>query len=128
MRGLVLTLLACLGLGLYGNEVRPSTFPLPTLGLKLLRLAYDIHNGKGFAAVRGLRPEEFSPEDNIIVFLGISSYIGAKRGRQDEEGNMLSELLRCKLNTTMLRPYTSARPRCKTIESAATRQANEILI
>ena len=79
-------------MGLYGSEVAPSTFPLPTLGLKLLRLASDIHSGRGFAAVRGLRPDEFSPEDNVILFLGISSYIGAKRGRQDEEGNMLSKL------------------------------------
>jgi hypothetical protein len=79
-------------LGLYGSEVDQSTFPLPNLGPRLLQLALDIHNGKGFGAVRGLRPEDFSPEDNVIVFLGISSYIGAKRGRQDEEGNMLSEL------------------------------------
>ncbi len=41
--------------------------------------------------VRGLNPEEFSPEDNVLVFLGISCYIGVQRGRQDEEGNMLSE-------------------------------------
>jgi hypothetical protein len=82
------------GLGLYGSEVGPTTFPLPVLGPRLLQLALDIHSGKGFAAIRGLRPEDFSPEDNVIVFLGISSYIGAQRGRQDEEGNMLSEL-RC---------------------------------
>lgn len=78
-------------LGLYGNEVSPSSFPLPTLGPKLLRVAEDIHSGKGFAVVRGLNPNEFSPEDNVLVFLGISSYIGAQRGRQDEDGNMLSK-------------------------------------
>jgi len=41
--------------------------------------------------VRGLNPDHFSQEDNVVIFLGISSYIGPKRGRQDEEGNMLSE-------------------------------------
>jgi hypothetical protein len=41
--------------------------------------------------VRGLDPDDFSQEDNVVIFLGISSYIGPKRGRQDEEGNMLSE-------------------------------------
>jgi hypothetical protein len=79
-------------LGLYGSEVDPTTFPLPVLGPKLLQLALDVHSGKGFAAIRGLRPEDFSPEDNVIVFLGISSYIGAQRGRQDEEGNMLMHI------------------------------------
>lgn len=67
-----------------------DTFPLPTLGPKLRRLAADIHRGKGFAVIRGLNPVDFSDEDNVVVFLGISSYIGAKRGRQDENGNMLS--------------------------------------
>ncbi|KAK4455198.1 hypothetical protein QBC34DRAFT_445463 [Podospora aff. communis PSN243] len=79
-------------LGLYGSEVDPTTFPLPVLGPRLLQLALDVHSGKGFAAIRGLRPEHFSPEDNVIVFLGISSYIGAQRGRQDEEGNMLMHI------------------------------------
>jgi hypothetical protein len=61
------------------------------LGPKLERVAQDIHRGTGFAVIRGLKPDEFSPEDNVLVFLGISCYIGVKRGRQDEEGNMLSK-------------------------------------
>ncbi|KAK4238377.1 hypothetical protein C8A03DRAFT_43887 [Achaetomium macrosporum] len=87
-------------LGLYGSEVTPSTFPLPTLGPKLQRLAAVIHYGKGFAVVRGLEPDEFSPEDNVLVFLGISSYIGVQRGRQDEEGNMLMHIRDAKLSNT----------------------------
>ncbi|KAK3343499.1 hypothetical protein B0T25DRAFT_593168 [Lasiosphaeria hispida] len=87
-------------LELYGSEVSPNTFPLPTLGQKLLRLAADIHSGKGFAAIRGLQPDEFSPEDNVLIFLGISSYIGAKRGRQDEDGNMLMHIRDAKLSKT----------------------------
>ena len=82
------------GLGLYGSEVSSANFPLPTLAEKLLRTTFDIHRGKGFAVIRGLNPAEFSPEDNAIVFLGISSYIGSKRGRQDEDGNMLGTYLR----------------------------------
>jgi len=84
--------LTSLGLGLYGSDVSPSTFPLPTLGTRLLDLALAVHIGSGFAVVRGLNPDDFSQEDNVVIFLGISSYIGSKRGRQDEEGNMLSEL------------------------------------
>lgn len=79
------------GLGLYGSDVSSATFPLPTLGTKLLQLAEDVHRGKGFAMIRGLNPGDFSPEDNVLVFLGLSSYIGAQRGRQDEDGNMLSK-------------------------------------
>lgn len=84
-------MLTAADLGLYGDEVTPETFPLPILGPKLRKIAVEIHQGKGFAVVRGLNPDDFSPEDNVLVFLGISSYIGAKRGRQDEDGNMLSE-------------------------------------
>lgn len=87
----VLSPLTWLGRGLYGSDVSPSTFPLPTLGPRLLKLALAVHSGRGFALVRGLNPDDFSQEDNVVVFLGISSYIGPKRGRQDEEGNMLSE-------------------------------------
>ncbi|KAK0739985.1 hypothetical protein B0T18DRAFT_331684 [Schizothecium vesticola] len=80
------------GLGLYGSDVSPSTFPLPTLGPRLLGLALAVHSGRGFALVRGLDPDDFSQEDNVVIFLGISSYIGPKRGRQDEEGNMLMHI------------------------------------
>lgn len=87
-------------LELYGSEVSPYTFPLPTLGPKLLKLAVEVHRGKGFVAIRGLRPDEFSPEDNVVLFLGLSSYIGPKRGRQDEDGNMLMHIRDAKLSTT----------------------------
>lgn len=45
-----------------------------------------------------MQPGEFSPEDNIIIFLGISSYIAGARGRQDENGNML-----CKFSASEFR-------------------------
>ncbi len=74
------------------SEVSPDTFFLPTLGPKLRRLAEDVHRGKGFAAVRGLHIESDPSklEEPALAFLGISSYIGHKRGRQDAKGNMLS--------------------------------------
>ncbi len=68
----------------------PATFPLPALGPRLTRAALDIHQGRGFAVIRGLDPGHFSQEENVLVFLGLSSYVGALRGRQDEDGNMLS--------------------------------------
>jgi hypothetical protein len=70
--------------------VSTRNFPLPTLGPKLYQLAAEVHRGQGFALIRGLPLKRFSHEDNVVVYLGISSYIGPIRGRQDEDGNMLS--------------------------------------
>lgn len=78
-------------MGLFGSEISQDTFPLPTLGPKLLRAATDVHRGKGFVMIRGLEPDGFTPEENALIFLGMSSYIGEKRGRQDEDGNMLGK-------------------------------------
>ena len=65
---------------------------LPTLGPRLSLASLDIHAGSGFFVIRGLEPSLLSAEDNILIFLGLSSYIGDVRGRQDEKGNMLGEL------------------------------------
>jgi len=76
-------------LSLAGNEVTRDNFPLPTLKAKLDNLTRDLHNGKGFFSIRGLEPDGFTPEDNVLIFLGIASYIGNKRGKQDDDGYML---------------------------------------
>ncbi|CEO58945.1 Putative Taurine catabolism dioxygenase TauD, TfdA family protein [Penicillium brasilianum] len=63
----------------YINE---STFPLPTLRPVLRDLSKDIHHGRGFFVLRGLRIDDYSREDNIIIYTGVSSHIGSIRGRQ----------------------------------------------
>ncbi|KAK4176189.1 hypothetical protein QBC36DRAFT_12514 [Triangularia setosa] len=94
------------GLDLFGSEATPSTFPLSTLGPKLKKAAEDVHSGRGFVVVRGIQPSQFTPEDNVVIFLGISSYIGGTRGRQDENGNMLMHIRNAKQSKTpqSLRP------------------------
>lgn len=77
--------------------------------------------------MRGLKPDEFSPEDNVLVFLGISCYIGVQRGRQDEEGNMLSTFDRFVFIGSRL-TRSSAHPRREAFQDAATRQADKVLI
>lgn len=77
-------------LGLDGSEVNKTNFPLPTLREKLHQLAEELHHSRGFFVLRGLNSNNYSPEDNTIIFLGISSYVGEKRGKQDDAGNMLS--------------------------------------
>ena len=73
-----------------GEEVNRTNFPLRNFGDRLKSLAVDVHLGKGFCVIRGIDPKAHSLEDNTIIFLGISSYIGERRGRQDRLGNMLS--------------------------------------
>jgi len=86
-------------IGLDGSEISVINFPLPNLGAKLLQLTQQLHDTIGFFVLRGLNPEEYSQEDNILIFLGISSYVGEKRGRQDEAGSMLMHIREAKKMT-----------------------------
>lgn len=86
------------GLGLPLDNISQETFPLPTLGGSLKVLAKVLTNGVGFFRIRGLDTSWYSSETNVIIYIGISSYIGAKRGRQDEYGNMLRK---CRLRSVM---------------------------
>ena len=70
-----------------------ESFPLPTIQAQLTSACIDIHQGRGFSIVRGIDPREYTAEDNMIIFLAISSYIGEQRGIQDKKGTMLSRLL-----------------------------------
>jgi len=69
--------------------ISQESFLLPTLGNKLKALAAELTSGVGFFLIRGLDPQRYSNLTNVVLYLGISSYIGGKRGRQDELGNML---------------------------------------
>ena len=62
----------------------PSTFPLPKLGPVLRGLAKELHNGRGFFVLRTIPVDKYSRADNILVYAGISSYIGELRGVQDQ--------------------------------------------
>jgi hypothetical protein len=80
-----------LELGLDGNEINRSNFRLPTLEAKLRDAAAEIQTGKGLLVVSGFETGKYSVEDNTLVFLGISAYIGEQRGKQDDDGNMLGK-------------------------------------
>lgn len=62
-------------------SVSTETFPLPNLGLRLGRLTLNLHDGSGFAVLRGLDTTEFSAEDNMLIYLGICSWVGSQRGK-----------------------------------------------
>lgn len=71
------------------EELSVETFPLPKLGPVLRFLAQELHTGRGFFALSGLKSEKYSSETNVVLYAGLSSYIGGRRGQQDEHGNML---------------------------------------
>lgn len=76
-------------LGLDGHEIRRENFPLPKLCAILKAAQGNIFNGRGVFVLRGLDPKDYSNPDQILIFLGISSYIAEKRGKQDRMGNVL---------------------------------------
>ncbi|GAB1218112.1 hypothetical protein ATERTT37_007363 [Aspergillus terreus] len=51
----------------------------------------EIHDAlqtfKWFSLVRGIPVDQYSREDNVIIYVGLSSHIGCIRGRQDHQNN-----------------------------------------
>jgi Taurine catabolism dioxygenase TauD, TfdA family len=43
----------------------------------------EIHHGRGFFVLRGLVVDKYTTEENVIIYAGLSSHIGAVRGKQD---------------------------------------------
>lgn len=66
-----------------------KTFVLPNLGPRLIALGASLYHGRGFFVLRGFEPHRYSSEDNVLIYVGLSSYVAEKRGRQDEHNNML---------------------------------------
>lgn len=74
------------------HDVTKESFPLDGLGPALESFARALHYGTGFFVLKGLEPSKFSQEDNISIYLGISSYFGERRAQQYPDGRMLSML------------------------------------
>jgi len=69
-----------LPLNLAPNFVTCANFPLSNELHTLLRnVSKELHGGVGFAVLRGLNPNDYGDEDNIIVYAGLLSHIGNKR-------------------------------------------------
>jgi hypothetical protein len=81
-----------LGQGLDGSKITKQNFPLGELALKLKTYSDEVFSGKGFVRISGLDPAKFAKEDNVMIFLGISSHFGDQRGKQDDDGNMIVHL------------------------------------
>ncbi|KAI0879903.1 Clavaminate synthase-like protein [Annulohypoxylon maeteangense] len=83
-------------LELDGDEVTRERFPLPNLKDQLEQCALGVHRGSGLCIIRGLKPEKYTIEDNIVLFLALSSYFGEERGIQNSKGDMLSHVTESK--------------------------------
>ncbi|KAL2195124.1 hypothetical protein P885DRAFT_41188 [Corynascus similis CBS 632.67] len=82
------------------DSLTRESFPLPRLQSQLACASLDVHQGRGFAIVRGLDPRKYTAEENLAIFLGISNYIGEQRGVQDKKGSMLTHVTDSKIWTT----------------------------
>jgi hypothetical protein len=67
------------------GHVSQETFPLPSIAPILRKKAEALQSGRGFFVLRGLQVDKYSTEENIIIYTGVSSYIGSIRGRQDSK-------------------------------------------
>ncbi len=80
-----------IALGLHGDMVDKTKFPLPHLSEKLHAMRQEVYNGRGFALLRGIDVNQYSVDDLTIIYLGIQYHIGNRFGRQDKKGNMLGK-------------------------------------
>ncbi|KAL7811937.1 hypothetical protein V8C26DRAFT_407627 [Trichoderma gracile] len=72
-----------LGLG----YVTPETFPLPKLHDTLRAISKEVHLGHGFKVIKGVPVDNYSREENVIIYAGIASHVAPIRGRQDHQYN-----------------------------------------
>lgn len=64
------------------TDISKESFPLPTAGPHLKQLTEEnVVDGRGFIVVRGIDPDKYTREQNIILYTGVSAYVG-KRGIQ----------------------------------------------
>jgi hypothetical protein len=68
------------------SKISKDTFVLPpSLAWRLKQISYQCYQGIGFAVVRGLESSNYTPKQNVIIYAGISSYVGPQRGYQDRK-------------------------------------------
>lgn len=74
-----------LALNLALPHIAVQTFPLPNLHAELRKLSHELHFGHGFFVIRGIRVDDHTREENVIIYTGLSAHIASQRGRQDHK-------------------------------------------
>lgn len=73
------------------DNVTTDEFSLPTPESRINDVSTTLHEGIGFAVLRGLDPKKYSPLDNLLLYLGTTSYVAGTWGCQDYDGRMVSK-------------------------------------
>jgi hypothetical protein len=72
-------------------RIGPKDFPLPTLGTRLQQVLNDVLNGRGFALLRGLPIQKWTPQFAAIAFAGVGVHCGRLRS-QNAQGHLLGHV------------------------------------
>ena len=78
-------------------DVRPETFPLPTLAPRLRGMSNQLEHGRGIALVRGVPVERYDVPDIEKIYFGLSGYLGvviAQNSKGDHIGQVRNEGLK----------------------------------
>jgi hypothetical protein len=73
------------------ESLRKADFPLPKLGLKLVRLRDDVLQGRGFAVLRGLDVTDAPLAEIALMFWGIGTWLGEAIS-QNQDGQLLGHV------------------------------------
>lgn len=63
-------------------EITRENFPLPRLGPTLRDISRNIYEGTGVNLLRGFPIQNYAKEEQIIIFLGLNSWVGDQRLNQ----------------------------------------------
>ncbi|KAF3935074.1 hypothetical protein ABW20_dc0109248 [Dactylellina cionopaga] len=75
------------------NHVSTETFPITeALKTKMQQTISNLYDRRGFAVVRGLQSDKYSSLERVVIFLGLSSYVGGKLGMQTLSKSGLAHL------------------------------------
>jgi hypothetical protein len=61
------------------SRIDRTTFPLPKLGGSLRDISKNIYDGTGLGLLRGFPIQNYGKRDQIVIFLGLSAWIGDQR-------------------------------------------------
>jgi hypothetical protein len=77
------------------SDINVETFPLPLdLANRLDGVSEQCYSGIGFCVVRGIDPDKYSKDENVLVFAGIWFHVAPQRGFQDQNKSQVI----CKLS------------------------------
>lgn len=77
--------------GLPLNRLQAEHFPLPALASKLRERSLLLHEQQPFFVIRGLNPQWFSKQKNVVIYLGIASHVATKRAMAKGDATVLRE-------------------------------------